>query len=242
MNVCRTRSRELMPARARPATTFTPATSTRRRRTARREKLLAEMMAEAVAETAACRRRSSENGASAGDELLVVEDLKKHFPVTRGIIFQKQIAAVKAVDGVSFTLKQGRDARHRRRVRLRQVDDGALHHAPARPDRAARSSSTAATSRSSRAREMRPIRREMMMIFQDPYASLNPRKRVGFIVGEAARGAQDRHGAGDQAARPGAARDRRPEPRALQPLPARVLGRPAPADRRSPARSPSTRS
>src|SRR5262249_29321734 len=42
-----------------------------------------------------------------GDELLVVEDLLKHFPVTRGIIFQKQIAAVKAVDGVSFTLREG---------------------------------------------------------------------------------------------------------------------------------------
>src|ERR671922_2188418 len=42
-----------------------------------------------------------------GNELLVVEDLQKHFPVTRGIIFQKQIAAVKAVDGVSFTVNQG---------------------------------------------------------------------------------------------------------------------------------------
>ena len=42
-----------------------------------------------------------------GDELLVVEDLEKHFPVTRGIVFQKQVARVKAVDGVSFTVKQG---------------------------------------------------------------------------------------------------------------------------------------
>jgi ABC-type oligopeptide transport system ATPase subunit len=41
------------------------------------------------------------------DDLLVVENLEKHFPVTRGIIFQKQIAAVKAVDGVSFTVKRG---------------------------------------------------------------------------------------------------------------------------------------
>src|SRR3989337_860780 len=44
---------------------------------------------------------------AAGDELLLVEDLKKHFPVTRGIIFQKQVAAVKAVDGVSFTVREG---------------------------------------------------------------------------------------------------------------------------------------
>lgn len=42
-----------------------------------------------------------------GNELLVVDDVKKHFPVTRGIIFQKQIASVKAVDGLSFTLKEG---------------------------------------------------------------------------------------------------------------------------------------
>src|ERR687896_390121 len=49
----------------------------------------------------------SVDGRPGGDDLLVVEDLKKHFPVTRGIIFQKQIAAVKAVDGVSFTVRQG---------------------------------------------------------------------------------------------------------------------------------------
>ncbi len=42
-----------------------------------------------------------------GSELLVVEDLKKHFPVTRGIVFQKQVGAVKAVDGVSFTVREG---------------------------------------------------------------------------------------------------------------------------------------
>ena len=42
-----------------------------------------------------------------GDELLVVEGLTKHFPITRGIIFQKKVAAVKAVDGVSFSLHPG---------------------------------------------------------------------------------------------------------------------------------------
>ena len=42
-----------------------------------------------------------------GDELLVVDDVKKYFPITRGIIFQKEIASVKAVDGVSFSVKPG---------------------------------------------------------------------------------------------------------------------------------------
>ncbi len=59
-------------------------------------------------------RKAEEDGKAApaafeltGDELLVVHDLKKHFPVTRGIILQKEIASVKAVDGVSFTLQEG---------------------------------------------------------------------------------------------------------------------------------------
>ena len=69
------------------------------------------------------------------------------------------------------------------------------------------------------------------MIFQDPYASLNARKRVGAIVSEPL----EVHGMGTErgaeAPRPGPARGRRPQPGALQPLPARVLRRAAPADR-----------
>ena len=197
------------------------ASSTRRRRSAR---------------AGSCSRAKAIAGGGdslvTADELLVVEDLKKHFPVTRGIIFQKQVAAVKAVDGVSFT----------RQPRARRSASSASPAAASRRWRAAscacstrpaaRSSSTGGTSRSSSRAEMRPIRREMMMIFQDPYASLNPRKRVGFIVAEALEVHKIGHGRRDQAARPGAARDRRPQPGALQPLPARVLRRPAPAHRR----------
>src|SRR5437870_10354673 len=119
-----------------------------------------------------------------GEELLVVEDLRKHFPVSRGIIFQKQIAAVKAVDGVSFSVKRGetlgvvgesgcgKSTMARCVMRLLDATEGQIvfdGHDITRLSRA----------------EMRPYRREMMMIFQDPYASLNPRKRVGFIVAEA---------------------------------------------------------
>jgi oligopeptide/dipeptide ABC transporter ATP-binding protein len=117
-------------------------------------------------------------------ELLVVEDLKKHFPVTRGIIFQKQIASVKAVDGVSFTVNAGetlgvvgesgcgKSTMARCVMRLLDPTDGKIVFDGRDITHLSRA-------------QMRPIRREMMMIFQDPYASLNPRKRVGFIVSEA---------------------------------------------------------
>ena len=52
-------------------------------------------------------RRGGHMSEAGGNELLVVEDLKKHFPVTRGIIFQKEVATVKAVDGISFSLREG---------------------------------------------------------------------------------------------------------------------------------------
>jgi oligopeptide/dipeptide ABC transporter ATP-binding protein len=117
------------------------------------------------------------------DDLLVVENVKKHFPITRGIVFQKQIAAVKAVDDVSFVVRRGetlgvvgesgcgKSTLARCVARLLDPTSGRIVF-----------DGTDITSLS-RA-EMRPIRREMMMVFQDPYASLNARKRVGFIVSE----------------------------------------------------------
>jgi oligopeptide/dipeptide ABC transporter ATP-binding protein len=125
------------------------------------------------------------------NELLVVEGLKKHFPVTRGIIFKKQVAAVKAVDGISFTLNEGetlgvvgesgcgKSTMARCLLKLIEPSDGKIMFKGRDISKLSR-------------REMRPLRREMMMVFQDPYASLNVRKRVGFIVAEAL----DVHGIG----------------------------------------------
>jgi oligopeptide/dipeptide ABC transporter ATP-binding protein len=118
------------------------------------------------------------------DDLLLVEDLEKHFPVTQGIIFQKEVASVKAVDGVSFTVKRGetlgvvgesgcgKSTMARCVMRLLDPTGGRIVFDGRDITRLSRA-------------ELRPIRREMMMIFQDPYASLNARKRVGFIIGEA---------------------------------------------------------
>jgi oligopeptide/dipeptide ABC transporter ATP-binding protein len=117
-------------------------------------------------------------------DLLVVEGLEKHFPVTRGVIFQRQISTVKAVDGVSFTVREGetlgivgesgcgKSTLARCVTRLLEPTAGRITFAGRDISHLDR-------------RAMRPIRREMMMVFQDPYASLNARKRVGFTVGEA---------------------------------------------------------
>ena len=128
-------------------------------------------------------RSASLNGRS-GEDLLVVEDLVKHFPVTRGIVFQQQVASVRAVDGISFTVKQGetlgvvgesgcgKSTMARCLMRLLDPTSGRITFGDRDITRLTRA-------------EMRPVRRELMMIFQDPYASLNQRKRVGFIVAEA---------------------------------------------------------
>ncbi len=116
-------------------------------------------------------------------ELLVVEGLEKHFPVTQGLVFQRQVGAVKAVDGVSFTVNTGetlgvvgesgcgKSTMARCVARLLEPTGGKIIFDGRDITKLDRS-------------DMRPIRREMMMVFQDPYASLNPRKRVGAIVGE----------------------------------------------------------
>ena len=116
-------------------------------------------------------------------ELLRVEGLEKHFPVMRGIIFQKEVGSVKAVDGVDFVLNTGetlgvvgesgcgKSTMARCVARLLQPTGGKIIFQGQDVTNLDRNA-------------MRPIRREMMMVFQDPYASLNPRKRVGAIVGE----------------------------------------------------------
>jgi oligopeptide/dipeptide ABC transporter ATP-binding protein len=127
---------------------------------------------------------ATDGAAISGSELLIVEDLKKHFPVTRGIVFQKEVASVKAVDGVSFTVRAGetlgvvgesgcgKSTMARCVMRLLDPTGGKVVFDGRDITRLSRS-------------DMRPIRRELMMIFQDPYASLNARKRVGFIIAEA---------------------------------------------------------
>ena len=116
------------------------------------------------------------------DDLLTVTGLTRYFPVKRGVIFQKTVAHVRAVDGIDFSLPVGKTlgivgesgcgktTTGRMIARLDEPTDGRIvfdgkditHMRPG---------------------QMRPLRREIGMIFQDPYSSLNPRHTVGAIVG-----------------------------------------------------------
>jgi oligopeptide transport system ATP-binding protein len=115
--------------------------------------------------------------------LLRVVELVKHFPITRGIIFQKQVGAVHAVDGVSFEIKKGetlglvgesgcgKSTTGRTILQLYKPTSGKVYYGEV--------DLTTLPSE-----DMRKMRRKMQMIFQDPYASLNPRMTVGEIIGE----------------------------------------------------------
>jgi oligopeptide/dipeptide ABC transporter ATP-binding protein len=117
------------------------------------------------------------------DALVEVRDLVKHFPITRGIIFQRQIGAVHAVDGVSFDVMRGeslgivgetgcgKSTTARLIMRLLDPTSGTIRFD---------GQDISTTSR----RRLKPLRREMQLIFQDPYSSLNPRKPVGAIIAE----------------------------------------------------------
>lgn len=120
---------------------------------------------------------------AANNVLLSVDSLVKHFPITRGIIFQKQVAAVHAVDGVSFKIHKGetlglvgesgcgKSTTGRTILQLYRPTSGSVVFDDV--DLVAL-----------QGEELRKMRRKMQMIFQDPYASLNPRMTVGEIVGE----------------------------------------------------------
>jgi peptide/nickel transport system ATP-binding protein len=127
-----------------------------------------------------------------GQALLHAEGVRKYFPIKTGIVIQHEIARVHAVDDVSFDIRAGetlglvgesgcgKSTLGRCIVRLHELTDGTIEFEGRDISRLSR-------------RDLRPVRREMQMVFQDPYASLNPRKRVGSIISDPLR----IHGLGD---------------------------------------------
>lgn len=119
--------------------------------------------------------------------LLAVKDLKKYFPIQKGV-FQRTVGYVKAVDGISFDVQRGetlglvgesgcgKTTAGRCLLQLLPPTSGRFLFGEEQVDLATLTP-----------REMRPFRRRIQMIFQDPHASLNPRMTVGDIVGEPMR-------------------------------------------------------
>jgi oligopeptide transport system ATP-binding protein len=118
-----------------------------------------------------------------GKVLLRVDHLVKYFPITQGIIFQRQVGAVHAVDDVSFDIYEGetlglvgesgcgKSTTGRTILQLYRPTSGDVFFQDKNLVQM-------------RGNDLRKMRREMQMIFQDPYASLNPRLTVGEIIGE----------------------------------------------------------
>ncbi len=118
------------------------------------------------------------------DKILVrVENLKKYFPITRGIIFQKTIGYVRAVDDISFFIRKGetfglvgesgcgKTTVGRTILQLYRPTSGKVYF-------------DGIDLTALKGEELRRMRRRMQIIFQDPYASLNPRMTIGDIIGE----------------------------------------------------------
>jgi oligopeptide transport system ATP-binding protein len=124
-------------------------------------------------------------------DLIQVRNLKMHFPVMRGVIIQRQVGAVKAVDGLNFSIKKGetlglvgesgcgKSTTGRAILQLHRPTDGEVILSDLK------GGSQDLTKL--QGEEMRRMRRRVQMIFQDPYASLNPRMTVGDIIGEPIR-------------------------------------------------------
>ena len=130
-------------------------------------------------EPALSETRSSRND----DVLLEVNNLKMHFPVTSGLIFQRTVAYVKAVDDVSFTVKKGETLGLVGESGCGKTTTGRCILQLYKPTAGQIIFEGQDLTRLN-TKQMRTMRREMQVIFQDPYSSLNPRMTAGNIIGE----------------------------------------------------------
>ena len=127
------------------------------------------------------------NGATAsiakGETLVEVIGLKKYFPVTEGIVFQRKVAEVKAVDGVSFHIRKGETLGLVGESGCGKTTTGRCILQLDRPTEGAIVFDGVNLVELDQ-RALRPYRQKIQVIFQDPYSSLNPRMKIGDIIGE----------------------------------------------------------
>jgi ABC-type oligopeptide transport system ATPase subunit len=121
--------------------------------------------------------------AAAAQPLMEVRDLVKDFPITRGIVLRREVAAVRAVRGVSFDVLRGetlgivgesgsgKTTTARLMIRLLDATSGEVRFEGQDITRL-------------RGAQLKAVRRRMQMVFQDPYSSLNPRRTIGAIIAE----------------------------------------------------------
>jgi oligopeptide/dipeptide ABC transporter ATP-binding protein len=123
------------------------------------------------------------SAARAGEPLVEVRNLVKHFPITRGVLLQRPVGAVQAVDDVSFDVMRGetlgivgetgcgKSTTARLIMRLLEPTSGEILF-------------EGQDITSLKGKRLKEIRRDVQMIFQDPYSSLNPRKTIGATIGQ----------------------------------------------------------
>jgi peptide/nickel transport system ATP-binding protein len=120
--------------------------------------------------------------APSGDPLVQVKDLTKHFPITSGVLFAREVGRVRAVEHVTFNIHRGETVGLVGESGCGKTTTGRLITRLLEPT-AGEVWFDGREITKLRGREVRPLRRQMQIMFQDPYSSLNPRKTVGQIIG-----------------------------------------------------------
>ncbi len=136
-----------------------------------------------VQETTTTEKAKNVKSSDGHDNIIEVKNLKQYFPISSGVLFQRKVGDVKAVDNVSFNIRRGetlglvgesgcgKSTTGRSILQLNSPTEGEILF---------NGENIAGWSTG----KMRPLRRQMQLIFQDPYSSLNPRMNCGSIIGE----------------------------------------------------------